>query len=71
MANVAQPWGVYQTDWKAVLWTQGNICDTQDRVWFLPAYYVQQMIARAWAPDIAESTVVAPLESGRQHPGVP
>ena len=52
MPNVSQPWGVYQTDWKAVLWTQGNIYYTQDQVWFQPAYYVQQMITRAWAPDM-------------------
>jgi alpha-L-arabinofuranosidase len=50
--NVSQPWAVYQTDWKAVLWTQGNIYYTQDRVWFQPAYYVDQMIARNWAPDV-------------------
>ena len=50
--NVSQPWGVYQTDWKAVLWTQGNIYYTQDKIWFQPAYYVDQMIARNWAPDV-------------------
>ena len=48
--NVSQPWGVYQTDWKAVLWTQGNIYYTPSKVWFQPAYYVDQMIARSWAP---------------------
>ncbi len=63
MPNVSQPWGVYQTDWKAVLWTQGNIYYTQDRVWFQPAYYVQQMITRAWAPDVVESTVTAPAKT--------
>lgn len=58
--NVSQPWGVYQTDWKAVLWTQGNIYYTQDQVWFQPAYYVQQMIARNWAADVVQRAVVAP-----------
>ena len=48
--NVSQPWGVYQTDWKAVRWTQGNIYYTPSKVWFQPAYYVDQMIARSWAP---------------------
>ncbi len=52
MPNVSQPCDVYQSDWKAVLWTQGNIDYTPDRVWFQPAYYVQQMIARAWAPEV-------------------
>jgi hypothetical protein len=33
-----------------VLWTQGNIYYTQDRVWFQPAWYVDQMVARNWAP---------------------
>ncbi len=63
MPNVSQPWGVYQTDWKAVLWTQGNIYYTQDQVWFQAAYYVQQMITRAWAPDVVESTVAAPAKT--------
>ncbi len=63
MPNVSQPWGVYQTDWKAVLWTQGNIYYTQDQVWFQPAYYVQQMITHAWAPDVVESTVAAPAKT--------
>jgi hypothetical protein len=63
MPNVSQPWRVYQTDWKAVLWTQGNIYYTQDQVWFQPAYYVQQMITRAWAPDVVESTVAAPAKT--------
>lgn len=49
--NVSQPWGVYQTDWKAVLWTQGNIYYTPSKVWFQPAYYVDQMIANSWAPE--------------------
>lgn len=50
--NVSQPWGVYQTDWKAVLWTQGNIYYTPDKVWFQAAYYVDQMIRRYWAPAV-------------------
>lgn len=54
MPNVSQPWDVFQSDWKAVLWTQGNIYYAPDRVWFQPAYYVQQMIAQAWAPDVVE-----------------
>lgn len=57
MPNVSQPWGVFQSDWKAVLWTQGNIYYTPESVWFQPAYYVQQMIAKAWAPN------VVPVES--------
>jgi hypothetical protein len=63
MPNVSQPWDIYQTDWKAVLWTQGNIYYTQDKVWFQPAYYVQQMITRAWAPDVVESNVAAPAKT--------
>lgn len=58
--NVSQPWAVYQTDWKAVLWTQGNIYYTQDKVWFQPAYYVDQMIARIWAPDVVVCQTQAP-----------
>ena len=58
--NVSQPWAVYQTDWKAVLWTQGNIYYTQDKVWFQPAYYVDQMIARSWAPDVVACQTRAP-----------
>ncbi len=60
MPNVSQPWGVYQRDWKAVLWTQGNIYYTQDRVWAQSAYYVQQMISRAGAPDLVECSVASP-----------
>ena len=52
--NVSQPWNVYQTDWKAVLWTQGNIYYTPSAVWFQPGYYVDQMIAQSWAPDIVD-----------------
>lgn len=63
MPNVSQPWDIYQTDWKAVLWTQGNIYYTQDKVWFQTAYYVQQMITRAWAPDVVESNVAAPAKT--------
>ena len=55
--NLSQPWNVYQTDWKAVLWTQGNIYYTQDKVWFQSAYYVDQMIARHWAPDALTASV--------------
>ena len=58
--NVSQPWAVYQADWKAVLWTQGNIYYTQDKVWFQPAYYVDQMIARNWAPDVVACQTQAP-----------
>jgi hypothetical protein len=57
--NVSQPWGVYQTDWKAVLWTQGNIYYTQDKVWFQAAYYVDRMIARHWAPDVVSCSANA------------
>lgn len=52
MPNVSQPWGIYQTDWKAVLWTQGNIYYNQNKVWFQPAYYVDQMISNNWAPGV-------------------
>ena len=58
--NLSQPWNVYQTDWKAVLWTQGNIYYTQDKVWFQPAYYVDQMIARSWVPEAVEVSVQGP-----------
>ena len=60
MPNVSQPWGVYQTDWKAVLWTQGNIYYTPAKVWFQAAYYVDQMIDRNWAPDVVQSEVAGP-----------
>jgi len=60
MPNVSQPWGVYQTDWKAVLWTQGNIYYTPGKVWVQPAYYVDQMIAGSWGPDAVACTVDSP-----------
>lgn len=60
MPNVSQPWGVYQTDWKAVLWTQGNIYYTASKTWFQPAYYVDRMIAGSWAPDAVACTVDSP-----------
>lgn len=59
MPNASQPWGVYQTDWKAVLWTQGNISYTPSKVWLQPAALVDQMIARDWAPDVVACNVVA------------
>lgn len=62
MPNLSQPWNVYQTDWKAVLWTQGNIYYTQDKVWFQPAYYVDQIIAQSWASDIVRTDVSDPLQ---------
>lgn len=52
LPNVSQPWDIYQADWKAVLWTQGNLYYTGDRVWPQTAYFVQQMIAQAWAPEV-------------------
>ena len=59
--NVSQPWGIYQSDWKAVLWTQGNIYYTGEKVWFQTAYYVDQLIAQSWAPDaVAMETAGAP-----------
>jgi alpha-L-arabinofuranosidase len=60
--NVSQPWGVYQTDWKAVLWTQGNIYYTPSKVWFQPAYYVDQMIAKSWAQDAVAVEAPATLD---------
>jgi alpha-L-arabinofuranosidase len=60
MPNVSQPWKVYQTDWKAVLWTQGNIYYTQDKVWFQTAYFVDQMIAQSWASDVVQADVTSP-----------
>ena len=57
MPNVSQPWGVYQNDWKAVLWTQGNLDYNQQRVWFQPAAYVDRMIARSWAPLVVSCEV--------------
>jgi hypothetical protein len=59
--NVSQPWEVYQSDWKAVLWTQGNIYYAPGKIWFQPAYYVDQMIAQAWASDaVAVECAAAP-----------
>ena len=59
--NVSQPWEVYQSDWKAVLWTQGNIYYAADKIWFQPAYYVDQMLARHWASEaVAVETAAAP-----------
>ena len=61
--NVSQPWGIYQSDWKAVLWTQGNIYYTGEQVWFQTAYYVDQLIARSWAPDaVAMETAGTPAQ---------
>ena len=73
--NLSQPWGVYQTDWKAVLWTQGSIYYTQHQVWFQPAYYVDQMIARSWVAGVVAATVQqgaeGPLDvfAGRSNDG--
>lgn len=61
--NVSQPWNVYQTDWKAVLWTQGNIYYTPEKVWFQAAYYVDQMIANSWAPDAVAVEAPATLDA--------
>ncbi|MFO1522751.1 MAG: alpha-L-arabinofuranosidase C-terminal domain-containing protein [Kiritimatiellia bacterium] len=58
--NVSQPAGVFQSDWKAVLWTQGNFDYTPDRVWFQSSYHVQKMVADAWAPDVLEVAADAP-----------
>ena len=63
MPNLSQPWNVYQTDWKAVLWTQGNIYYTQNKVWFQTAYYVDQMIARTWGPFGLACQTRAPANS--------
>ncbi|MEI6646862.1 MAG: alpha-L-arabinofuranosidase C-terminal domain-containing protein [bacterium] len=60
--NVSQPWGIYQTDWKAVLWTQGNIYYTPSKVWFQTAYYVDQMIAKSWAPEAVAAEAPATLD---------
>ena len=48
LPNATQPWGIYQTDWKAVLWTQGNIYYDKDFVWYQSAYYVARMAAEYW-----------------------
>ena len=48
LPNATQPWGIYQTDWKAVLWTQGNIYYDKDFVWYQSAYYVARMVAEYW-----------------------
>lgn len=48
LPNATQPWGIYQTDWKAVLWTQGNIYYDKDYVWYQSAYYVARMVADYW-----------------------
>jgi hypothetical protein len=61
--NVSPPWGIYQTDWKAVLWTQGNIYYTPSKVWFQPAYYVDQMIAASWAPEAVAVEAPATLDA--------
>ena len=58
--NVSQPSGVFQSDWKAVLWTQGNFDYTPGRVWYQASYHVQKMVADAWAPDVHEAVSAAP-----------
>ena len=60
--NVSQPWGIYQTDWKAVLWTQGNIYYTPSKIWFQAAYYVDQMIAKSWASEAVAVEAPATLD---------
>ncbi len=62
MPNVSQPWGIYQTDWKAVLWTQGNIYYTPAKIWFQAAYYVDWMIADSWASDAVAVDAPATLD---------
>jgi len=59
MPNVSQPWGVYQNDWKAALWTQGNIYYTQEKVWYQPAALVDRMVTRHWAPHVVACDVEA------------
>lgn len=58
--NVSQPSGVFQSDWKAVLWTQGNFDYTPGRLWYQASYHVQKMVADAWAPDVHEVVSAAP-----------
>lgn len=48
LPNATQPWGIYQTDWKAVLWTQGNIYYDKDSVWYQSAHYVARMVSEHW-----------------------
>lgn len=48
LPNATQPWGIYQKDWKAVLWTQGNIYYDKDFVWYQSAYYAARMVAEYW-----------------------
>ena len=56
MPNTSQPWNIYQSDWKAVLWTQGSIYYNQERVWFQSSYLVDQMISRNWTPIVVSAT---------------
>lgn len=60
MPNTSQPWGIYQTDWKAVLWTQGSITYTQEQVWFQSSYLVDRMITRVWADQVVGASCATP-----------
>ncbi len=36
------------------VWGQGQIFFNEEKVWFQPPYYVEQMISRNWAPQVLE-----------------
>jgi alpha-L-arabinofuranosidase len=54
--NTFQPWGQY-TDRG---WDQAQIFFTPAKVWFQPAYYVDQMITRNWEPNLVNTSVDGP-----------
>jgi alpha-L-arabinofuranosidase len=57
--NTVQPWGQYTTK----RWDQGMIFYTPSKVWFQPAYYVDRMITRNWAPNVVKAQVSSPNDA--------
>jgi alpha-L-arabinofuranosidase len=57
--NTVQPFGQYNEKG----WDQAQIFFTPSKVWFQPAYYVDQMITRNWVPNVLGTTVESPKEA--------
>ncbi len=51
VANGLQAYG------QDLVWSQGRIHFTPSRVFFQPPFYVDQMVTRAWAPQVVQTSV--------------